>query len=283
MSDDRDDATDDFPFGKGRSRRDALMLGGLSALGALVGGSALLGGPTSSFAQTQGAIGSATDKPFDILIVIYPGGTLLDFAGPNEVFALVPNTRIRFASPDGGPVELQYGIVWGKSERLADIERTDLLLVPGAADLTAANKPSAQKEILRLAQGAKHVTSVCTGSLVLAKTGILKGKRSASHWATVNMLAKYGAIPDPQRFVSDDNGRFMSGGGVTSGIDFALRVVEKLRGPAAAQLVQLLIEYDPNPPFKSGHPRDARPEILAMTEKELPGGTKGLWQIPGLD
>jgi len=281
MNDDSNDATVDFPFGPGRSRREALILGGMAALGAAAAGSALLGGATPSFAQTPGEHDSSTSKPFDILFAIYPNGTLLDFAGPNEVFALVPNTRIRFASPDGGPVRLQYGHVWGESERLADIERTDLLLVPGAADLTAPNKPDAQREILRLAQSAKHVTSVCTGSLVLAKTGILKGKRSACHWASVNLLAKYGAIPDPQRFVSDDNGRFMSGGGVTSGIDFALRVVEKLRGAATAQLVQLLIEYDPNPPFKSGHPRDARPEILAMAEKELPGGTKGLWQIPG--
>lgn len=281
MRDENDEATENFPFGKGRSRRDALALGGLSALGVMVGGAALLGDATPALAQSVGALGSATEKPFDILFAIYPGGTLLDFAGPNEVFSLVPNTRIRFASPDGGPVHLQYGHVWGKSERLADIERTDLLLVPGAADLTAPNQPHAQKEILRLAQGAKHVTSVCTGSLVLAKTGILEGKRSACHWASVNMLAKYGAIPDPQRFVSDDNGRFMSGGGITSGIDFALRVVEALRGPDAAQLVQLLIEYDPHPPFNSGHPRVARPEIIAMADKELPGAAKGLWQIPG--
>lgn len=281
MIDDRDGVSEDFPFGRGRTRRDAMRLGGLSALGAVVGGSALFGAAAPGFAQSTGPLGASADKPFDILFAIYPGGTALDFVGPNEVFSLVPNTRIRFASPDGGAVHLQYGHVWGESERLADIERTDLLLVPGGPDLTAPNKPYAQKEILRLAQSAKYVTSVCTGSLVLAKTGILKGKRAASHWASVNMLAKYGAIPDPQRFVSDDNGRFMSGGGVTSGIDFALRVVDQLRGPTAAQFTQLMIEYDPSPPFNSGHPRVAAPEIMAMAEKALPGGTKGLWQIPG--
>ncbi len=281
MGNEHDKPTEDFPFGRGRSRRDTLMLGGLSALGAIVGGSALAGASTPLFAQAPKVPASANGKPFDILFAIYPDGTLLDFAGPNEVFSFVPNTRIRFASPDGGPVTLQNGWVWGKSERLADIEGTDLLLVPGGPDLTAPNKPAAQKEILRLAQGAKHVTSVCTGSLVLAKTGILKGKRAASHWASVNMLAKYGAIPDPQRFVSDDNGRFMSGGGVTSGIDFGLRVVDKLYGADMAQFIQLLIEYDPAPPYNSGHPRVARPEILAMAEKVLPGGSKGLWQIPG--
>jgi transcriptional regulator GlxA family with amidase domain len=280
MSDQHDEPTEDFPFGRGRSRRDALMLGGLSALGAIAGASALAGASVPAFAQAPKAPGSP-GKPFDILFAIYPDGTLLDFAGPNEVFSFVPNTRIRIASPDGGPVTLQNGWVWGQSERLADIESTDLLLVPGGPDLTAPNKPAAQKEILRLAQGAKYVTSVCTGSLVLAKTGILKGKRAASHWASVNMLAKYGAIPDPQRFVSDDNGRFMSGGGVTSGIDFGLRVVDRLYGADMAQFIQLLIEYDPAPPYNSGHPRVARPNILAMAEKVLPGGSKGLWQIPG--
>jgi putative intracellular protease/amidase len=283
MCDDRDDATIDLPFGAGRSRREALRLGGLTAFGALIGGSALLGGAAPSFAQATGPAGASAGKPFDILIAIYPGGTLLDFAGPSEVFHRIPNTRIRFASPDGGPVLLEYGVVFGNSERLADIESTDLILVPGGPDLTAPNKPEAQKQILRLAEGAKYVTSVCTGSLVLAKTGILRGRRSASHWATVNLLAKYGAIPDPRRFVTDGDGRFMSGGGVTSGIDFALRVAERLRGPAAAELAQLLIEYDPDPPFKSGHPRVARPEIVAMAEKALPGATRGLIHIEGVD
>jgi len=269
------------------TRRQALTFGGMATLGALLAGSAMLGsgavlgGSSPALAQTDISAGSSTD-PFDILFAIYPGGTLLDFAGPSEVFHRIPNTRIRFASYDGGPVPLEYGVVFGKSERLSDIEKTDLIMVPGGPDLTAPMKRESLAQIRRLADGAKYVTSVCTGSLVLAATGILKGKRSACHWACVNELAKYGAIPDPARFVEDDNGRFMSGGGVTSGIDFALRVTAKLRGKTAAEFAQLLIEYDPDPPFQSGHPRVAPPEIIAMAEKALPGATKGHLHLPGV-
>lgn len=110
---------------------------------------------------------------------------------------------------------LEFGVVYGNTERLADIEKTDLILVPGGSDLTAPMRPEYQAQIRRLAQSAKHITSVCNGSLVLAATGILNGKRSACHWAFVNKLSEYGAIPVPDRFVEDDNGRFMSGGGVT--------------------------------------------------------------------
>jgi transcriptional regulator GlxA family with amidase domain len=179
-------------------------------------------------------------------------------------------------------VTLEFGVVYGSTERLADIERTDVLLVPGGSDLSAPMGPEYQAQIRRLAESARHITSVCNGSLVLAATGILNGKRSACHWAFINKLAEYGAIPVADRFVEDDNGRFMSGGGVTAGIDFALRVAAKLRGQQAAEFTQLAIEYDPAPPFHSGHPREARPAVIAMVDKELPGASKGLARIPGV-
>ncbi len=237
---------------------------------------------TPAFAQAASAAAGAKGAPLDIVIAIYNLGTLLDFAGPSEVFNRLPNTRVRFASINGGPVELEFGVIYGKTEKLADIAKTNLLLVPGGGDLTAPMQPEFLAQIQRLAAGAKHITSVCTGSLVLAAAGILKGKRSACHWAFVNKLAEYGAIPDPARFVEDDNGRFMSGGGVTSGIDFALRVAERLRGKEASEVAQLIIGYDPDPPFHSGHPRVAPPEILAMVEAKIPGASKGLAHLPGV-
>ncbi|WP_414142849.1 DJ-1/PfpI family protein [Burkholderia cepacia] len=266
----------------GRSRRAALKLGGAATLGAVLGGSALLAHTAPALAQAGSKGALAPNEPLDILIVNYDGGTLLDFAGPSEIFHRLPNTNVRYASLDGGNVTLEFGVVYGKTERLADIEKTDVLLVPGGSDLTAPMRPAYQAQIRRLAESARHVTSVCNGSLVLAATGVLKGKRSACHWAFVNKLAEYGAIPVPDRFVEDDNGRFMSGGGVTAGIDFALRVAEKLRGRQAAEFTQLVIEYDPAPPFRSGHPRDARPEVVAMVDKELPGASRGLARIPGV-
>lgn len=269
--------------GAGHSRRDALKLGGVAALAAVAGGAALLGHAPPAFAQTASKAGSlAQDEPLDILIVTYDGGTLLDFAGPSEIFHRLPNTKVRYASLNGGHVTLEFGVVYGNNERLADIEKTDLILVPGGSNLTAPMGPAYQAQIRRLAEGAKYVTSVCNGSLVLAATGVLKGKRSGCHWAFLNELPKYGAIPVAERFVEDDNGRFMSGGGVTAGIDFALRVAEKLRGRKAAEFTQLLIAYDPAPPFHCGDPSDAPPEILAMVDKRLPGASKGLALIPGL-
>lgn len=280
--DNRNNDTDERPGGGSHSRRDALMFGGLATISAMLAGGALAGAATPALAQSASGVGSAANAPFDIVIAIYKEGTLLDFSGPSEVFHRIPNTRIRFASLDGGPVQLEYGVVFGRTEKLADIAKTDLLLVPGGPDLREPMRPDYLAQIRRLAEGAQHITSVCTGSLVLAASGVLKGKRSACHWACVNQLAKFGAIPDPARFVEDDNGRFMSGGGVTSGIDFALRVAQRLRGQEASEFAQLIIEYDPDPPFRSGHPRVAPPEIIAMVEKQLPGATKGLLQLPGL-
>lgn len=260
------------------SRRSALMLGGIGLGTALTGGALLNGAPARA---AEPVPGPARD-PFEIVIAIYREGTLLDFAGPSDVFHRIPDTRVRFASLYGGPVTLEYGVVFGETVRLADIDRADLLLVPGGRDLREPMLPAFQEQLIRLASGARHITSVCTGSLPLAATGLLRGKRSACHWAFVNQLARYGAVPDPRRFVSDDNGRFMSGGGVTSGIDFALRVAAVLRGKEASELAQLVIEYDPDPPFRSGHPRSAPAEILAMAEKRLPGATRGLARIPGI-
>ncbi|MEX3629463.1 MAG: DJ-1/PfpI family protein [Burkholderia sp.] len=266
----------------GHARRDLLRFGGAATLGAVLGGGVLLGhaSPVLAQAASQGEL--APNDPLNILIVNYDGGTLLDFAGPSEIFHRLPNTNVRYASLDGGNVTLEFGVVYGKTERLADIESTDLILVPGGSDLSVPMRPEYQAQIRRLAESAKHVTSVCNGSLVLAATGILEGKRSACHWAFVNKLAEYGAIPVPDRFVEDEHGRFMSGGGVTAGIDFALRVAEKLRGRQAAEFTQLVIEYDPAPPFHSGHPRDARPEVVAMVDKRLPGASRGLARIPGV-
>lgn len=270
------------PISASHSRRDVLKLGSIATLGAFLGGGALLGRATPALAQASGKRELTPNEPLNILIVNYDGGTLLDFAGPSEIFHRLPNTNVRYASLNGGNVTLEFGVVYGNTERLTDIEKTDLLLVPGGSDLSVPMRPEYLAQIRRLAESAKHVTSVCNGSLVLAATGILKGKRSACHWAFVNKLSEYGAIPVPDRFVEDDNGRFMSGGGVTAGIDFAIRVAAKLRGQQAAEFTQLVIEYDPAPPFHSGHPRDARPEVIAMVDKELPGASKGLARIPGV-
>lgn len=263
------DKPDCFKIGTSRlSRRDTLMLGSMASVA-----SVFVGLPQSAAAADP----SAATRICEILFTLYPGGTLLDFVGPNEVFSRLPNTKVRFASPDGGPVVLEHGIVWGQSERLADVANVDVICVPGGSDLSAMMKPEMLAHVRRIAQSARFVTSVCTGSIILAAAGLLKGRRSACHWAALNILKQYGAIPDPDRIVRD--GRFMSGGGVTAGIDFGLALAAELRGAEAAQEAQLIIQYDPRPPFHAGHPSDAPPQVRDAIFKRLPGSSEGLLHL----
>jgi len=151
---------------------------------------------------------------------------------------------------------------------MAAIESCDLLFFPGGFAATeVASDPAFMGEAKRLASGARYLTSVCTGSLILAATGLLKGRRAACHWAWRDMLGLFGAIPDPARVVRD--GDIITAGGVTSGIDFALVVAAELAGEGFAQAVQLNLEYAPAPPFNSGRPETAPPEILAMVMQRM--------------
>ncbi|MBO1360199.1 DJ-1/PfpI family protein [Acetobacter sacchari] len=250
----------------GSARRRMMLVGGATI--AATAATRLL--PQSARAAVPGK----GEKPIDFLFAIYPNGTLLDFAGPNEILSRIPNTKVRFASPEGGLVTLEKGVVFGPTEKLSDVDKVDVICVPGALNLSAMMKPEMLGHVRRLSETARYVTSVCTGSIILAASGVLKGRRSACHWAFLNVLKEYGAIPDPARIVKD--GRFMSGGGVTAGIDFGLAIAAELRGAQAAQEVQLLVQYDPQPPFHAGNPAEAPPEIRDVVYKELPGSQDGL-------
>lgn len=195
----------------------------------------------------------------DILFVLYPRVAQLDFAGPYEILSRLPAARVRLASPDGGDLRTELGLTYSGVERLADIDRCDLLCVPGGVDQSRIMAADSLAELARLAAGARWVTSVCNGSLVLGAAGLLKGKRSACHWAQRERLRDYGAIADPARVVRD--GRFISGGGVTAGIDFALICAAEIAGPTVAQAIQLLVEYAPEPPFDAGRPEHASAEV----------------------
>ncbi|MCP9970346.1 DJ-1/PfpI family protein [Actinomadura madurae] len=199
-------------------------------------------------------------KSFDIVFALFPRCAQLDFIGAYEVFAHLPDANIRLASENGGDLTAALGLKLREVERLRDIERCDLLFVPGTADLSAATTPGMLEQLRRLAEDAGYVTSVCTGSLILGQAGLLQGRRSASHWAFLEQLPQYGAIPDPARIVRD--GRFMSGGGVTACIDFALTVAAEHVDDTWAQMIQLYIEYAPSPPFDAGHPSTAPAEVL---------------------
>lgn len=205
-------------------------------------------------------------EEFVVVFALYPRVTQLDFTGPYEVFARLPRARCVLASATGGDIEADGGIVFTKLRRLAEIERCALICVPGGfGTIEAIEDPELITQIRRLASGARYVTSVCTGSLVLGAAGLLKGKRATSHWAWRDALSAFGATPDPARVVRDGN--VITGGGVTAGIDMALAVMAEIAGDDYAQSVQLGIEYAPAPPFNSGRPELAPARILAETQK----------------
>ena len=207
-------------------------------------------------------------QAIDVVFVLYPEMSQLDFAGPYDILGRVPGARVRLASPEGGDLRTELGLTYRGTERLADVDRCDVICVPGAFNLSHVTTPAALAEIRRLAEGARFVTSVCTGSLVLAAAGLLKGRRSACHWAKRDRLSEYGAIPDPARVVRD--GKFITGGGVTAGIDFALVCAAELTDPITAQSIQLLVEYAPDPPFDAGRPELASDEVKAALTRLLP-------------
>jgi cyclohexyl-isocyanide hydratase len=203
----------------------------------------------------------------DIVFALYPRVTQLDFTGPHQVLCRLPGAVAHLASLDGGALTFD-GVTFGDLERLADIRSCDVLCVPGGFGTTQAMGDAGFiGEIRRLATGARFVTSVCTGSLILGAAGLLKGRRAACHWAWRDQLALFGAVPDEGRVVRDGN--VFTGGGVTAGIDFALTLAAEIAGDAFAQGLQLSLEYAPEPPFDCGRPETAPPEILARVRATL--------------
>jgi transcriptional regulator GlxA family with amidase domain len=205
---------------------------------------------------------------FTIVFALYPRVTQLDFTGPFEIFARLPGARCVLASTEGGTIQGDGGITFSGVIRLADVAQCALLCVPGGFGTVAAMDDQAYlAELRRLGAKARFVTSVCTGSLLLAAAGLLRGKRAACHWAWRELLLEFGVTPDASRIVRDGN--VITGGGVTAGIDMALSVMAAIAGVDYAQVVQLAIEYAPEPPFDCGRPERARPEIVAAALKRL--------------
>lgn len=200
--------------------------------------------------------------PFTTVFAIYPNLTQLDFTGPHQVLCRLPGATTIVASRDGGEIEAEGGLVIGRTAKLADIERCDLVCVPGGMSATEVALDEAfVGEVRRLARGAKYITSVCTGSLILGAAGLLQGKRAACHWAWRGLLSEFGAIPDDARVVRDGN--IFTGGGVTAGIDFAFTMLAEIAGEAYAKTLTLGLEYAPAPPYACGRPELADHETLS--------------------
>jgi putative intracellular protease/amidase len=208
------------------------------------------------------------DAPFRIVEVIYAGMTQLDFTAPHTVFTRIPGAEVIVASAAGGQVTSDGALTFAGVTPMPKIDRCDLVFFPGGLATTEViNDPAFMAEATRLASGARYLTSVCTGSLILAATGLIRGRRAACHWAWRDLLALFGVIADPSRVARD--GDLITGGGVTAGMDFALTVAAELAGPDAAQAIQLGLEYAPSPPFESGRPELAPPEIRARVRRQM--------------
>src|SRR5712672_3397999 len=198
-------------------------------------------------------------QPISVVIPVYDGVTQLDFTGPHQFLSRTPDLNVRVASLGGEPVTAD--LTFSNLEDLTVIKSCDVLLVPGGGGcIDAIENDLFLQEIARLAATAHYLTSVCTGSLILGAAGLLTGRRAACHWAWRELLPVFGAIPDDGRIVRDGN--ILSGGGVTAGIDFVLALIAELRGQRIAEMVQLGLEYAPQPPFNSGRPDTAPAEVL---------------------
>src|SRR6267378_230491 len=198
---------------------------------------------------------------FNIGFVIFPDLTLLDFTGPLQVLSRLPQSATHIVAKSEASVPSDCGLGLVPTHTFANCPPLDLICVPGGnlGVVDAFSDRETIEFVRRQARTAKYVTSVCTGAFILGVAGLLKGRRATTHWAYAELLPLVGATHEKARIVQDGN--VITAGGVTSGIDFGLTIVAEIAGESVAQAIQLSIEYDPQPPFASGHP-DRAPESV---------------------
>lgn len=210
-------------------------------------------------------------KPLQIGIPIFPNVTQLDFTGPLQVFSSLPNTTIHLIWKRIEPVTTDTVLTITPTVSFADCPQLDVICVPGGAGTDDMVNDVEMHDFLRAqAAAAKYITSVCTGSLVLGAAGLLNGYRATTHWTAMEYLGPYGALPTKTRVCVDRNR--VTGGGITAGIDFALTLVSVMVGREMAEAIQLRLEYNPAPPFNSGSPDTASPEILPRMNQWIEAG-----------
>ncbi len=219
----------------------------------------------------------------EIVIYIYNGMTMLDAIGPYEVLRNIKGANIKFVAKKKGEIVADSQFIHINSKfSIYDIKKADILLIPGST--IAFIREMKDKELLNWLKEINETTqktvTVCTGSIILAATGLLEGKKATSHWKPINLLSDFGAIPTRARIVEE--GKFISGAGVSAGIDMALYLVNQLEGELVAKAAQLTIEYDPTPMFQSGNYLNAEKEVIKLSEKTMERDAKkdfSLWEI----
>lgn len=197
-----------------------------------------------------------------IAIVLFDRFTALDAVGPYETLGRLPDAETVFVAERTGPVHTDTGALAITADKtLEEVPDPDVVVVPGGPGQTPQMENEALLEWLRAADATSTwTTSVCTGSLLLAAAGLLRGRRATSHWLALGHLERYGAEPTGERVVTD--GKYVTAAGVSSGIDMGLTLLGRIAGDEHAQAVQLLTEYDPQPPYDAGSPQKAPAHLV---------------------
>jgi cyclohexyl-isocyanide hydratase len=193
-------------------------------------------------------------------MLLFEGMTQLDLTGAYEVLARMPRTRVLLLASSLKPVRSEWGLTITPDIAFGEVPPLDVICVPGGWGVNALLTDALVLDFLRMqGEGARYVTSVCSGALLLGAAGLLRGYRATTHWMSLDLLHLFGATPVAERVVRDRNR--ITGAGVTAGIDFGLVLAAELCGASVAQGIQLAIEYHPSPPFDSGSPRTAQQDV----------------------
>jgi putative intracellular protease/amidase len=219
--------------------------------------------------QMKSLFGDNLYKEEHVAMLLYPGFTALDLVGPHYFFACMFGAKVHLVTTENdlNPVASDLGLAIQPTIKMADVPaKIDVLFVPGGTNGTLGimGRKDVMGWVENRASRARFITSVCTGSMVLAKAGLLAGKRATSHWATLPVLKEFGATPVGERVVKDGN--IVTGAGVSAGLDYAIALVEMLRGRAYAEALVLQAEYDPHPPIKAGRLEEASAPVREMLE-----------------
>lgn len=252
------------------NRRHAIQVTAAAAGAFALGWTAKSGASATTTERNVEPAGQAdaSSSKAEILMLVYPRFTTLDLIGPQHVFALLgPEFKTRLVWKNTDVLTSDTGVPIRPTLAFRDCtEKPSVIFVPGGTDgtLAAMADQEVRDFVASRAAGASFVTSVCTGSLLLGAAGLLKGYKATTHWLALDALRKFGATPVAERVVVDRNR--VTGAGVTAGIDFALTLAARLKDEKYAKAVQLMMEYDPQPPFQSGNPKVADPEHVKLLE-----------------
>ena len=219
----------------------------------------------------------------DIVIYIYNGLTALDAVGPYEVLSRLPDAEVKFVAKEKGVVVTDTHFLKLVAEYdISEIDKADILVIPGS--VVGFIREAKDKELLswitKIDFTSTWTTSVCSGSIILAATGLLKDKKATSHWGVIHLLKEYGSIPTSERYIQED--KIITAQGVSAGIDMSLYLASQIVGIEKAKAYQLFIEYDPKPPFDSGNVNQADLATVELAKKILGKEAKkdlSLWDI----